>query len=139
MIISRPTKSPCRRSLERQGAVLLEVVLALVLFVAAATVISGALGSSFDGVERQRQQLHAANLAITVHSELDMGLRTLEAAGPEAFAPPFEEWTWQLQSESAGGENGSSALLRVEVVVRNTNTTTVHRSAQFHAGKAAAP
>ena len=52
----------------RHAAVLLEVVLALVLFVAAAAVIASAINASLESVERQKLNLHAANLAVTVLS-----------------------------------------------------------------------
>ena len=115
-----------------RGAVLLEVVLALALFVGAAAVITGALNSSLDGVQRQKLNLHAANLAVSVLSELQMGARSAESAGPEDFPAPFERWNWQLSLtplESAAGE--SSGLTRVEVIIRHDDPPLVHRLAQL--------
>ncbi len=118
---------------------LLEVVLALLLFVAAVAVVSSAMNSAMASVERQRLSLHAANLAFSVHAELDLGLRASELLGPEAFGPPFDEWTWQLASSSlenpSGGASGSSddgGLTMIEVVIRNTNSPVVYRLAQTH-------
>ena len=48
---------------------LLEVVLALVLFVGAATVLTSGLSSSLDSVERLRLNAHAADYAVSVLSE----------------------------------------------------------------------
>ena len=86
---------------------MLEVVLALLLFVAAVAVVSSALNSSMASVERQRFGVQAANLAATVHAELDLGLRTTESLGPEPFEPPFDQWTWQL-IPAAAEQNASS-------------------------------
>ena len=120
--------------MKEEGAVLLEVVLALLLFVAAVAVVSGALNASMASVERQRLAMHAADLAATIHAELDLGLRSTESLGPEGFAKPFEDWTWQLipgavEDETTGGASG---LTRVEVVIRNTNSPAVYRLAQTH-------
>lgn len=117
-----------------RGAVLLEVVLALLLFVATVAVVSGALNSSMASLDRQRFALHASNLAASVHAELDLGLRTTEALGPEPFAMPFDQWTWQLVpagvEDQTTGE--ASGLTTIEVVVRNTNSSSVYRLAQMH-------
>lgn len=113
---------------------MLEVVLALLLFVAAVAVVSSALNSSMASVERQRFVVQAANLAVTVHAELDLGLRTTESLGPEQFEKPFDQWTWQLipavAEQNASGE--ASGLSAIEVVIRNTNTAGVYRLAQTH-------
>jgi hypothetical protein len=121
-------------SRNNRGAVLLEVVLALLLFVATVAVVSGALSSSMASLDRQRFALHASNLAASVHAELDLGLRTTEALGPEPFAVPFDQWTWQLVpagvEDQTTGE--ASGLTTIEVVIRNTNAPGVYRLAQMH-------
>jgi hypothetical protein len=113
---------------------LLEVVLALLLFVAAVAVVSSALNSSMASIERQRFGVQAANLAATVHAELDLGLRTTESLGPEPFEKPFDQWTWQLIP--AGTEEKTMAeasdLSAIEVVIRNTNSAGTYRLAQTH-------
>jgi hypothetical protein len=78
--------------------------------------------------------VQAANMAATVHAELDLGLRTTESLGPEPFEPPFDQWTWQLipaaAEQNASGEG--SDLSAIEVVIRNTNLAGVYRLAQTH-------
>jgi hypothetical protein len=113
------------------GAILLEVVLALVLFVAAAAVIAGAVNASLEGVQRQKLSTHAVNLAMTVLAELQIGLRSMEGGSPQPFAAPFEHWTWQLNA-SVQEEQGQSptGLTLVEVVVRHDDPPFVHRLAQ---------
>jgi type II secretory pathway pseudopilin PulG len=115
----------------KRGSVLLEVVLAVVLFAAAATVIGVGLKASMDSSERLRMSAHAGNLAITVASELQMGMRSLADTGPEAFGPPFEGWVWEIAAvpwnETEGTANN---LVQVEVIVRHEPTGFAHRFAE---------
>ncbi len=114
-----------------RGAVLLEVVLALTLFVAAATVISGGLHASVSEVERLRRNLHATDLAVSLMSEIQLGLRPAESAGPNVFDPPFQDWTWQIVTTPLDEKLGSSfALQSVEVVIRHTTESVVRRLTQ---------
>src|SRR5512141_793697 len=86
---------PARKTVRTDGAVLLEVVLALVLFVGAAAVLTSGLSSSLDSLERLRLNTHAADLAVSVVSELQMGIKSLALSGPQPFPAPFEGWTWE--------------------------------------------
>lgn len=126
-----PAVTPLRNRRQR-GAVLLEVVLALVLFVAAATVLSVAMSSSMEALDRQKRQLQAANLSISVFSELQMGIRSLASVGPEPFKAPFSGWTWQLVSSPTEDELGQgNGLTRVEVIVQHLESSTTYRSCQI--------
>jgi type II secretory pathway pseudopilin PulG len=123
------------RNSARAGSVLLEVVLAIVLFAAAAAVIGMGLKASIDGAQRLRLSTHAGNLAVTVISELQMGLRSLADTGPEAFGPPFEGWVWEVAALPWGQGQAESAtraatLMQVEVTVRYEPEGFVHRLAQ---------
>lgn len=114
-----------------RGAVLLEVILALVLFAAAAAIIGAGIHSAINGVERQRLNAHASNLAVSILSEIQMGLRTTESVGPASFDSPFDHWTWELvltPTETEAGE--ASNLTRVEVIVRHDEPALVHRLTQ---------
>lgn len=124
----RPHSQKKRRT---YGAVLLEVILALVLFAAAAAIIGAGLHSAMSGVERQKLSAHAGNLAVSVLSEVQMGLRSAESAGPEPFDSPFDHWTWQVvltPTETEEGEPGDLTL--VEVIVRHDEPAQVQRLAQ---------
>ena len=119
----------------RAGSVLLEVMLAIVLFAAAAVVVGMGLKASMDGTERLRLSTHAGNLAVTVMSELQMGLRSLADSGPEAFGPPFEGWVWEVAALPWGEAESTVAasaatLMQVEVTVRYEPEGFVHRLAQ---------
>ena len=111
---------------------MLEVVLALALFVAASTVITSALSASVDETERLRLNAHAGNLAATILSEMQMGLQAVESSGPNAFDPPFADWTWQAATEPATDATGGvGALQKVEVIVRHQSQPIVCRLTQL--------
>ncbi len=115
----------------QRGTVLFEVVLALVLFVVAAAIVAGGMNASLDTVERLRLNTHAGNLAISVLSELQMGVRSTEMLGPEAFEPPFENWTWELLAAPIEEQLGeSNRLTKVEVIVRHKTEPVVYRLTQ---------
>jgi hypothetical protein len=116
--------------LPRAGTVLFEVVLALALFVGAAVVIGTALNSSVQALERQRWNTHAADLAVTILSEMQMGLRPIQAAGPEPFEAPFEDWTWEIVETGAASPLDAPrirAMHKVEIVIGHTGEGAVHR------------
>jgi hypothetical protein len=108
-----------------QGSVLLEVVLALVLFVAAATVVSSALQSAIDGEERLRLGVHADNLAASVVAELETGLRSPAALGPTPFQAPFTNWTWQIVPPNRDAPGSPH-----EIIIRHADPELVRRLAQ---------
>lgn len=113
-----------------QGALLLEVVLALVLFAGAAVVIGVALNASMESVEKQRFQLHASDLAVTVMSGVQLGTRPAVSGGPGNFNVPFQDYTWQLVVTPPEG-NDAGSLLSAEVIVRHKPSALVYRLAQW--------
>lgn len=120
------------RRQNQDGSVLLEVILALGLFVGAATVISAGLNASIRSVDRIRLQNHALNLAISVISEMQMHARPIAAIGPEPFPPPFQDWTFKVEIAGDPGSTDASDTLRpVEVIIRHSRENVVHRLTQF--------
>lgn len=119
-----------RRRLE--GAALLEVIIALALFVAMAAVMTSALTSSLDSLDRQRLNTHATNLASSILAELELGIRSTESSGPQPVGFPYEDWTWEAAITGTETETGeASGLMRVEVIVRHKSSPIVRRLAQF--------
>lgn len=115
----------------RRGTALLEVLLALALFVVAAAIVTSGMSASTDNLDRQRRNTHAANLAATVLAEIQLGIRSTAEAGEQPFTAPFEQWTSELvvtPTETEAGE--ASGLLRVEVIVRHQDSALVRRLAQ---------
>lgn len=114
-----------------RGAVLLEVLLALILFAAAAAVVTTAFNSSLASMERQRLGGQALNFAATVVSEVQLGIRSASSDSARPFEPPFEDWTWETvltPTETVGG--GLTGLTRLEVIIRHQKSATVQRLAQ---------
>ena len=116
----------------RQGAVLLEVLLALVLFVGAAAIITASMNASMEGLDRLKLNTHAGNLSASVLAELQLGIRVADTSGEQSFEKPFEEWTWELARAAAETESGeASGLTQVEVIIRRKNPDLVYRQAQL--------
>jgi type II secretion system protein I len=125
-------RSGLKQRVQTQGTVLLEVVLALALFVAAATIITSGMNASVQAVQRLRMNTHAINLAISVMSEVQMHARPLSSVGPDLFEPPFEKWSWAIQvSDLESGPLDTDAMKKVEVIVRNNEEGVVHRLTQL--------
>ena len=116
----------------QRAAVLLEVLLALVLFVAAAAIITASMNASMEGLDRLKLNTHAGNLAASVLAELQLGIRVADSSGEQMFEKPFEEWTWELTRTSAETESGeASGLTQIEVIIRRKNPDLVYRLAQL--------
>ncbi len=114
-----------------RATALLEVILALALFVVAAAIVTSGMSASTDSLDRQRRHTHAANLAATVLAEIQLGIRPTSEAGEQPFAEPFAQWTSELvvtPTETEAGE--ASGLLRVEVIIRHQESALVRRLAQ---------
>ena len=110
---------------------LLEVLLALVLFAAAAAVVTTAFNSSLASLERQKLGSQALNLAASVVAEVQLGIRPANSDSARPLEPPFEDWTWETAltpTETVGG--GLTGLTRLEVVIRHQKSATVQRLAQ---------
>ncbi|MGZ8938270.1 MAG: hypothetical protein ACXW32_03570 [Limisphaerales bacterium] len=116
----------------QKGSVLLEVVLALALFIGAATVISAGISASVEAVHRVRLQTHAANLAISLMAEIQIGVRPLTAIGPESFEEPFKEWLYRVNLTPGEEAVMETDLSRpVEVIVWHSGENVVHRITQL--------
>jgi type II secretory pathway pseudopilin PulG len=123
--------NPIERNLREKGSVLLEVLLALMLFAGAAAVVTTAFNSSVASLERQKLGFQALNLAASVLAEVQLGIRSATSDAPTPFEPPFEDWTWQtslIPTETSGGD--PAGLPRLEVVVRHKNSPMVQRLGQ---------
>lgn len=123
--------SPASSASLRRGTALLEVILALALFVTAAAIVTSGMNASADNLDRQRLNTHAANLAATVLAEIQLGIRPTSEAGEQPFTAPFDLWTAELSVTPAETETGeASGLLRVEVIIRHKESTLVRRLTQ---------
>jgi type II secretory pathway pseudopilin PulG len=112
--------------------VLLEVILALVLFVAAAAILTATMNTSLASVERQKLSLQAENLASSVLAEIQLGARQIDSGTPIIFDPPFSDWSAEVTMTPTETEGGSASdLSLVEVVVKHTGSPLVQRQSQW--------
>jgi len=118
----------CRRAAGRGGAALMEVLLALALFVAAAAVVTSALNASLESLERQRLGVHGLQLAASVIAEMQLGIRPLAAEARRPLAAPFEDWSCEIVAGLASMDGLETAGPRqVEVIVRHEHPPLVQR------------
>ena len=102
------------------GVVLLEVVLALGVFFAAAAVILGGLNASIRAADRLQYEAQAADLAVSLLSDVQMGLMSLIDDGPNNYEEDIlADWTWEIVVDPAEENPSAPPLLRVEVIIRN--------------------
>lgn len=113
----------------RSGAALLEVLLAVALFAAAAAIVTSALNASMGSLERQRLGLQALNLAASTLAEVQLGIRPPVSQGQEPFPAPMDNWTAEVLASpmESGAAAGPSGLVRVEVVIRHREFLVVQR------------
>jgi len=103
-----------------RGAVLLEVVLALALFVSGALVVLAGLNSALRTARRVQFEARAADLAVTLLSEIQIGVATLENAGPTAYEEPeLAGWSWQVATADEEQLTDGPPFKRVQVVIRS--------------------
>lgn len=131
MDLTQRTRWVVNRRAGCRGAALMEVLLALALFVAAAAVVTTALNASLSSLERQRLAVHAMNLTASIMAEIQLGIRPLAADARRPLPAPFEAWTSEVvvvATETGGLESAPAG--QVEVILRHENPLLVQRLAQ---------
>ncbi len=116
----------------QRGAILLEVVLSMAIFVTMAGVILTGVRNSVLTMHRLGFEARARNLAVTALSEVQMGQLPLQDDGPNSYEDEsLAEWTWQVvvSEPEIGGQ--VLALKRVEIVIANTDTDYTYRLGQL--------
>ena len=130
-----PSHQPSRRF--NTGAVLFEIVLALVLFTFSVTIISSSFSASLRSMDRMRHELDGANLATSTLAGIELGLKPLETAPPTVFEPPFENWTWQIEvTEPSEDLDMGGGLSLVEVIIQSEELGRETRLARMIRGQA---
>jgi len=111
-----------------RAALLLEVVLALTVFVGMALAVLGGLSTSVKSARTVGLEAQAADLAVTLLSELQLGLVPIEDAGPEGYEDEtLEEWTWEVVIDPITTELAELEATRVEITIRNTACNYTYR------------
>ena len=124
------------------GAALLEVILALTLLVAAGTIIGGSVSKALRAAGGLRRQAEAADLAVSLASEVQMGLVEAVSQGPTAYDPPLDGWTWEVVAEPlevAVDAEAEPTLQRIDVIVRHEAPLLTVRLSQWMAIPPAEP
>jgi type II secretory pathway component PulJ len=103
-----------------RGAVLLELLLSIAIFAAAATFTLSALGSALDGVRRAELRARAADLAESRLAELEAGLVAIGDLGSEAAATPENPDELAVSMTVVTGE--ASGLARVKATVTDRSS-----------------
>lgn len=125
------------------GVALLEMVIALAVFVATAGVVFSSLRVGLATAGELRRRNEAANLAVTVMSLIEAGTLAVESEGPvgfddprfedEFYAPLAEEWTWQTVVGDVPEMLDDVGVLRVEVIVRHELSAIEYRLVRWMA------
>ena len=115
------TRTRPRHPAGRRAAVLLEIVLALTIFVGMAMTVLAGLSTSVHSARNLGLQTRAADLAVTLFSQMELGLVAAEDAGPEAYEDEaLADWTWQVTVQPMAGELPELELTAAEVTIRHT-------------------
>ncbi len=110
---------------------LLEVLLALTLLAAGGAVILASLGSSARQTADLTRDAHGADLAVSILSQIQIGLIEPINDGPYPADPPHQDWTWEVLVEDVLMETEDDPeMLRVEVIVRHVYEDRTRRLVQ---------
>ncbi|MEY4117287.1 MAG: hypothetical protein RLZZ116_615 [Planctomycetota bacterium] len=101
------------RARDRRGGILLELLLAIALFAAAASFTTSAMRSAVDGIRRAELRARAFDLASTRLAELDAGLVAASDLGEER--PRADGLAVRLEILPGGGDG----LARARATVRD--------------------
>jgi type II secretion system protein I len=111
-----------------RGIALLEVVLALALFVGMAMAVISGMTVCIRSAGLLREEAQAADFAVTVLSEIELGVTPAADAPATAFEKPYEEWTWQTTlTPGAPTVPEGIELSQVEIIVRHVPTGYTYR------------
>jgi len=125
------------RSARLRAAVLLEVVLALAIFVGMAMAVLGGLSTSVRSARHVGLEARAADLAVTLLSEMELGLVAVEDAGPESYEDEaLQDWTWEVVVSPLTSELPDLDVTRVEVIIRNAPFGYTFRTYRLLTGEA---
>jgi len=126
---ARRVRRPAAPVPSLRGAVLLEVVLALTVFVAMAMAVLGGLAMAVRSARHLQLETRAANLAVTLLSEMELGLVPVEDAGPETYEDEaLEDWTWEVTVQPVTSELPELEMTTVEVIIRHTTAGYTYRA-----------
>ena len=110
------------------GFTLLELTLALGIFVLAAGLLSRLLLIGRENVESAQWRSQAWLIAEARFAELEGGYLTLDDQGTTAMSTEFADWQWSFTAAPAG----PTALYRIEILISYTGTGPAGRAASLN-------
>ncbi len=115
------------------GAVLLEVILAMSIFFAAAAVIVSGMTACVRSARSLKTEARAANLAVTLLSEIQMGLVPADDDGPNEYDDDedMQGWTWQIVTSDIQETVDIGSLKQVEIIITSPDGKYVYRLVQL--------
>jgi hypothetical protein len=114
------------------GLVLVEVVLAVTLFFCGALVVLTGLSASLHTANRVRTEADGADLAVTLLSEVQMGLVPLVDDGPNEYEEEeLADWTWEIVTSDVETRTEAPPLVRVEIIIHNARENCTCRLVQL--------
>jgi type II secretion system protein I len=121
----QPVKSTSKNSKNKTGIVLLEVIIALTLFVVAAAVIGSATNSSMQATVDMQRSAHAVNIVRSILAEMEIG--QVEIADKSETACEDDEdkgWTYTITTEDVADD--APGLKKVTVTVTDSDSFRPH-------------
>ena len=130
--ISQAQQAGQTRRSNRRGMILLELVIGLSLFAVASIFVLDGLTASVRGVDTARMEADAADLCVTVFSEIQMGQVEMVDSGPNAFEDEqLADWTWEVVVVQQEDLADVPQLKQVEVIIARTESEYKHRVAKL--------
>lgn len=106
------------------GVILLEVVLALTLFVAMAATVGAAVNQCSAAAGRLRIRTRGADMAVTLFSKIQMGLiEPVETEPTQYENENLVDWTWEIQTEEV---DMATTVQHVKIIVTHEPTGLSH-------------
>ncbi len=103
----------------RSGLTILEVIIAIGIFLASATVVAQLLGSGTRAAIAGRHRSQMTLLAESKMAEFTSGVREIASVNNQNFDEEgYDEYTWSVASETS--EQGGGSLLLVTVTVEHS-------------------
>lgn len=115
----------------KRGFTLLEVILALAIFVGAIAVLSRLLVVGVENAETAQWQSQAWLIAESRWSELESGIRTLNDSGPYEVEE-MPGWQWSIQATSSNLPSLYNVTLIVECVTNGPGMGTRIQLSRFY-------
>ena len=104
------SRSGLPRAIPR-GAILLEVIFSIAILAAAGATILGGFTACIRAARDLRMESQAADLAVTLLSEMQMGVVAPVDEGPTDYLEPLQDWSWQVATMGLDPQTESGATM----------------------------